>query len=117
MLAWLSKRSLNGAPHYSFVALLLPCLVCVALLRQSASVNSAPARSPEACFRAHSSSPIPIQIQKRSDEPYRLVGPLSPGIPPRAPGQPRESSTLTPLAGHTYTSKGTTSTHSRQQSL
>jgi hypothetical protein len=32
MLIWLSKPNLNGVVHYSFVALLLPCLVCVAHL-------------------------------------------------------------------------------------
>jgi hypothetical protein len=32
MLVWLSKPTLNGVVNYSFVALLLPCLVCVACL-------------------------------------------------------------------------------------
>lgn len=32
MLAWLSNLNLNGVVHYSFVAVRLPCLVCVAYL-------------------------------------------------------------------------------------
>jgi hypothetical protein len=35
MLVWLSKPTLNGVVYCSFVALLLPCLVCVAYLRSS----------------------------------------------------------------------------------
>lgn len=69
------RPRLNGVVYYSFVALLLPCLVCVAYLRGSAFVNSASAPSPEACSRAINSSPIPIQIP-----PKQTLGrTLSPG--------------------------------------
>lgn len=76
--------------NYSFAALLLPCLVCVALLCPSASVGSAPARSPEACSRAIPHLPSRSRSSsKRLDGPYRLVEPLT-FLKPQRASKPRE---------------------------
>lgn len=52
-------------------------------------MDSAPARSPEACSRANSHLPSRSRSSKRLDGPYRLVEPLI-FLKPQRASQPRE---------------------------